>query len=112
MPHRIKDSTPPPLPDSFADYPRSISAVRSDKSRLASDWSPRDVVIDFLRELDAGKINPDTVVLIYRDKQPDGNFATGMSSSSPDRFLTLGLFELGRQLFLAGSVPPRSPDVL
>lgn len=90
------------LPDSFADYPRSISAIRSDKSRLAADWTVRDVVIDFLRDLDSGRIKPEAVLLVYRDQLEDGGKSTGFAASSADPCITSWLFVSGEQLFLAG----------
>ena len=38
----------------FKDYPQTIGEIRSDKTDRASDWAPRDALIDLLRRIDNG----------------------------------------------------------
>jgi hypothetical protein len=54
--------------DNFADAPQTIGEIRSDKSRSARDWTPRDALISLLREIDRGEANPDTIAIFYRER--------------------------------------------
>lgn len=40
--------------ENFANYPKSVADIRSDASNKASDWAPRDVLIEMLRKIDGG----------------------------------------------------------
>lgn len=79
------------MTDNFADHPLSITELRSDKSQNAADWSPRDALISALRDLDAGKIKPDALVVCYRKKDSDGAVETSWYSASPDLHTSLGM---------------------
>lgn len=37
------------MTDDFANHPKSITEIKSDRSNSAKDWTPRDVLIDVLR---------------------------------------------------------------
>jgi hypothetical protein len=103
------EKPPQPLPDTFADYPRSLSSIKSDKTRLAIDWTVRDVLIDTLRDLDAGRIKPEALLLVFRDVHTDGTKSTGFAASSGDPCITMALFGFGQQLFLAAGGMPCVP---
>jgi hypothetical protein len=50
------------IPSSFANYPKSVMELRSEKSDAAADWTPRDVLIDVLRSIDQGKVKPEALI--------------------------------------------------
>lgn len=77
--------------DDFSMHPPSIAEIRSDRTGHAKDWTPRDTLVSTLRALDAGEINPDALVVIYRKRDPDGATYTHFRLSSPDQHVTLGL---------------------
>lgn len=54
--------------DNFANHPQSLSEIKSDKSWNPQDWTPRDALISALRDIDSGKINPDSLIIIYNNK--------------------------------------------
>lgn len=91
------------VPHSFAGHPQSIAELRSDKSRRADDWTPRDVLIDTLRDLDEGKISPDVLVVMFRDVLKNSTHSTGIVTASKCRFLTVGLMDLAKELFVRGT---------
>jgi hypothetical protein len=51
-------------------------------------WSPRDVLLAMVREIDEGTANPDALVICFKQ---DGN--PGFMSSAPDVVTMLGLCE-------------------
>lgn len=53
-----------PVIENFKDYPLTIGEIRSNKSDNASDWSPRDVLIDILRRIDNG-ININKLIISF-----------------------------------------------
>jgi hypothetical protein len=46
------------LADEFKDAPVSITEFRAEKEDRASAWTPRDALIQMLREIDSGKCHP------------------------------------------------------
>lgn len=80
----------PQYPESFADYPRSLADVKSDKSNAACDWKPRDLLIDMLRDLDSGKIEADAMLVIWTKMDKDGAI-TKRRTASPNVIVTQGM---------------------
>lgn len=78
-------------PESFADYPQSVTERRSDEDGNAAKWTPRDALIAVLRDLDGGVIDPDALVICYRHKTGPGKTSSHYANSSPDVHTTLGL---------------------
>lgn len=76
---------------SFAAHPPTIGELRSDRTGEASDWSARDALICVLRELDAGRIKPDTLLIGWSERLPSGKRETTWRAVSPDPLLTAGL---------------------
>lgn len=97
---RPPPDTPPQT--SYADYPKSVTELKSKDSDNAALWTPRDAVISFLRRLDEGEFEGcDTVVIFatYPNKNPKaekGTIMTHFSCASPTLQHTLGAIELGR----------------
>lgn len=59
--------------ETFADAPKSISELRSDRSEWARDWSPRDTLIKLLREIDSGEVRVDFIVISTGSRSADGH---------------------------------------
>lgn len=79
------------MSDDFKNYPKSVTEIKSDKSNKASDWMPRDVLIDMLRMIDSGEATPSVLIVCYRDKDGDEITKPGFSVASPDPLATLGV---------------------
>ena len=77
----------------FADYPESVAERRSDKTGAAKDWSPRDVLISLLRDIDGGELKPEAIVVCIRAESQPGHIATTYRVSSPDPGVSVGLME-------------------
>ena len=78
--------------DSFVDYPQSVNEVRSARSGNAADWTPREVLIQILRDIDSGTIQPDALIVSFRQKVERG-FRTSFSAACPDSGVMLALLE-------------------
>lgn len=79
------------MTDTFANHPQSISEVRAHKANDAALATPRDALISVLRDLDAGKIAADAMVICWRGPVKDGAVDTGWEGASPDVITTIGL---------------------
>lgn len=80
------------MSEDFKDYPKSITEIKSDRSNKASDWTPRDALIDVLRMIDSGEVKPTSLIVCYREaSEEDGVAKPGFRVASPDPLLTLGM---------------------
>lgn len=79
------------LPENFAEHPKSIGEIRSDRESSASAWTPRDALISALRDIDSGIINADAVVICIREVTGENDVSTTYLASSPDAHLCYGL---------------------
>lgn len=78
--------------DDFKDHPVSITEARSDMVEKDSGtvWTPRDALIRMLRQIDAGEIKPDVLIICYRDIE---NKSVSYKQASPDMYTTIGVIE-------------------
>jgi hypothetical protein len=77
----------------FSDAPVSIGELRSEKHERANLWTPRDVLIHLLRELDAGRTKIDEIVIFTGCNYPDGGTSSGWLASATNYHSILGLIE-------------------
>jgi hypothetical protein len=79
--------------DNYADYPKSIGELRAERDHLCSSWGPRDCLIEVLRQIDKGEIDPDILIVSYRKRSDDPNkdHAASFRMSASDAMLALGL---------------------
>lgn len=89
-----------PLPENFADYPMSVAERRAAFGLDGSLWTPRDALIAMLRDIDAGTINTDALVISYRHRDETGGAHTFYRAATPDKCTALGLMELAKNLIL------------
>lgn len=59
------------MSDNFANYPESITEIASAKAEDCSKWTPRDALIATLRELDAGEVKPEALLIAYTYRTDD-----------------------------------------
>lgn len=74
----------------FEDHPQSVSEIKANKSHDCSAWTPRDALIDLLRDIDGGKVRLDALVIAYRENDDEGK-RTRFSMAAPDSSVGLGL---------------------
>lgn len=80
-------------PGEFANAPQSITELRSEREGDMSLWTPRDVLVHILRQIDSGEIEPKHVVVAMRRKTGD-DFFTDHWKSAPDIHTVVGLLEI------------------
>lgn len=74
----------------FSKEPLTLSEARAHRAHDAKRWTPRDVLISALRDLDAGVIKPDALIVAYNTRVDDDD-KTGYKVSSPNFLTSLGL---------------------
>ncbi len=77
----------------YKDHPPSVSEIKSDRSRNAKDWTPRDALISALRDLDAGKIKPNVLIIGCAEILETGGVDPTFYLSAPNVLLALGMIE-------------------
>ena len=88
----------------FATAPITITAARSRKSGNGNDWTPRDALIDVLREIDGGKLKPtDLFIGIVSEGKDKDHIKPTYRSACASLLNTLGVIELSRQAYLKDS---------
>lgn len=79
------------MADEFKGHPETIGEIRAFKSKRARDWSPRDLLIRMLREIDEGRLNPDVMVLCFAWVDDEKERNADWVASSPDPLMTYGV---------------------
>ena len=84
------------MTDDFTDYPKSITEQRADKNLTEGGmtWgvrTPRDALIETLRNIDSGRLNPTGLIVCYSFEQDGNTGCTGGISSGPSFLHCLGL---------------------
>jgi hypothetical protein len=80
---------------SFADHPKTVSELRSEKSGDASDWTARDLLVHLLREIDSGTLVPGDMVVIF-----DSTEGLGYQAAAKDAITVVGLIETVKVKYL------------
>lgn len=94
----------------YADHPETIGELRADRNDGGpSDWSPRDVLIQMLRDIDSGRAKPTDLAIVWR-----GNGEHGSKRAGKDTIVAIGLLtayaqEIG-EWYNGNSVPVPPPD--
>lgn len=85
--------------DDFSEHPKTIGEVRAGKTENAKDWSPRDVLVRMLRQIDSGQIKPEQLMVLYVLPE-DGESCIrpiGYQMSTPDPTYMIGVLERAKQ---------------
>lgn len=86
----------------FSDYPEILNALRAEKEQSAAAWSPRDVLLYLLKEIDSGNVDPEALVVCYADKYDGQKYRVGYRVSSPSYVLSLGMLEATKFTIMNG----------
>lgn len=96
--------------ESFEHAPLSIGEIRSQRSWKASDWTPREALVQVLRMIDSGEIAPDAITVCWRTKIGPGETVTGMRLAGPDIHTSLGLLTVAAHDIMSGSAAEVEPE--
>lgn len=87
--------------DDFSHYPKSVNEVRGERSGKGADWSPRDLLVHMLRQIDSGEMVITDCVVVYRRSDADDDQVVGYRNASRDGLTAVGLLSAG-QFMLQG----------
>jgi hypothetical protein len=78
--------------ESFADYPSSVQEKRAIEGRDARQWTPRDALINILRDIDQGKLNPYAMVIHWKTAVDGGpGYRVGFAVAGAYKHELLGM---------------------
>jgi hypothetical protein len=77
--------------EDFSKAPPTISEARAKRSGNAEDWTPRDVLVHVLRQIDSGELVLDDVIVISVRAYPDGDDQIVINSNTPTRTRQAGV---------------------
>jgi len=92
--------------DDFSETPVSISELRSARDHDMRSWTPRDVLVSLLRDIDSGKADIDVVFVAYRNRKDSDTGKIGFAVSGGDPAEAVGVAHLSINRFIVlGSEP-------
>ena len=94
------------LLENYSNAPLSIAEIRATKERSAEPWTPRDALISILRDIDSGRLDPVSIVIVF-DTMPepkhDSSSSTYYVAAVRGFHKALGLLTHARYLMIKGS---------
>lgn len=84
------------MSESYADHPVSLTEARANRERDCKLWTPRDVLINALRDIDRGERSFDALVVVGRHREDDGTTHTAFYNATQDVHTALGLLTRGQ----------------
>lgn len=88
--------------DDYSEHPQSVAEIRAGKAGRARLWTPRDALIDMLRDIDSGKVAPRTLVICWSEPDQSGEMCAYFSAAGPDIMSSLGTVEAAKTVMLLG----------
>jgi hypothetical protein len=79
------------MAENYAKHPRSIAEIKSDRTQRCDDWSPRDALINTLRDIDTGNSKPRALIIAWYEDGPDKTISTYYSVSAAHLVEALGV---------------------
>lgn len=76
--------------ENYASYPKTIGELRSDRTEDCGDWTPREALIDVLRQIDSGA-KVESLIVCWRQNNENGKQTGHFRTATPDVFVSLGL---------------------
>ena len=86
--------------DEYKNHPLSITEVKADKAKNGALWTPRDALINLLRDIDNG-LNVEMLIIGYRyvdESCPHDEANYSFCQSTPNLLTTIGLWDLTGEL--------------
>lgn len=83
--------------DDFRNHPATMGELRLARDGNSSSWKPRDVLIDMLRQIDSGDVNPSHLILVWTDDEDELIWA---QAGSQPTFAQMGMLERAKQLIV------------
>lgn len=77
--------------NNYSDAPQSITEIRATREHSGRLWTPRDVLIATLRDIDSGEINPTDLAVCYVETDKEGKEASGHFAAYKSMLRLLGV---------------------
>jgi len=84
------------MTDKYTNYPESLTEATAHKSADAAKWTPRDVLICALRDIDDGKMSPTCLIVGCAEIVDDDLINSNFFVATPNPLVTRGLLEITR----------------
>lgn len=85
----------------FKDHPLSITEIKSDRTNLGSDWTPRDALIALLLDIDSGARDVQSIFIAARVAgSSEGACRPFFSVAASDPIDALGTIELAKMAYV------------
>jgi hypothetical protein len=79
------------MTESYADHPRSLAEIKSEREHDAALWTPRDCLIEMLRKIDSGMKVGSMIICYSREDEEPGKRRACFTQATPDGLINLGL---------------------
>jgi hypothetical protein len=73
--------------------PISIGELRAARSGNAADWTPRDCLMDMVRAIDEGRLNPDGLIVCFYNEKEHGSIDIKFSQAMPNPLMASGTLQ-------------------
>lgn len=81
----------------FSNHPKSLTEIKAERAESCGGrlWTPRDVLIATLREIDSGELDPDSLIVCMGilNKEEPGRTRTQFRQCGPNALFTVGVLE-------------------
>jgi hypothetical protein len=86
----------------FSDFPKSLTEIAADKSEDCRKWTPRDLLISLLRQIDSKEIAPTAMIVCYEQMDEDGEGQEFVSLSGVSRTHAIGMLTTASAVMAVG----------
>ncbi|NLS19902.1 hypothetical protein HGP16_25520 [Rhizobium sp. P40RR-XXII] len=78
------------MSEDFSNHPKTIGELQRERTDSCDVGTPRDILIEMLREIDSGISKPSAMVICYRE-EIGGESYSRFLSACPDGLVAQGL---------------------
>jgi len=95
----LHDARAAQLEQSFADVPVSLNEIRAERSENSAEWTPRDMLIALLRDIDNGTRNVTDAVVTFSTDNGEGY---SFFNATKDKAVAVFLLERAKHRMMEG----------
>lgn len=87
----------------YRAHPESIGERKAQTTGNAIHWTPRDVLISLLREIDSGEIHPTAMVVCVEETNPEdkNQVRAFFKAACPNLHVSIGLVEMVKHYLIS-----------
>ncbi len=80
----------------FAQAPISLGERKAEQGDNCDQWTPRELLISYLRKIDSGAFVPDGLIILHLKHQGEDALLTGMRRAKVSILETVGVLEVAK----------------